>query len=676
MQVVGMVPKWYGSGWRAGQRVPYCHGAVKCCLPERLGWRKFAGCGKFSIGRTRVSACEIGGAKVGMLDLIYVDYIYVAAAVFILLLWGRFLVWIDNDLPNMPELPMQLWKGGLLASVAIILLIWLLIPNFWIALALNILIPAGLLGYYWHTRVKILGSSGDLLGAIAWRMERFSANRQAQKSMNQLGLRYEGKGAKPVPLPAIDDPAYNGVALLDQLLIQALENRAGRIDLVPAEHAYELIFTTDGVAYPQPGMQRSNAEPLIQAAKLMTGLSLEERRRPQSAIFTTRDADNNAVHWTANCSGTTAGERLWLQVNAKDNWKMSLEHLGLSSEQLTGLRDALKGNEGLVIVSSPAHMGRTTTLYSLLAGHDAYTTSIQTLEINPRADFDSITTAKFDPSAVNASHAKTLQSLMLKDPHVLMVAQCPDAASAELIAKYSSEEHRVYVGLRANDTIAALELWRKVLPDNQTAASALRVVIAQRLVRLLCPTCKIGYQPDEAMLAKLNLPVGRELAAFRANTQPAHDQKGNLVKCPDCASLGYRGQTGIFEVLVINDDIRRAIATGRPSEEIRTLARKNNMMFLVEHGFRKFALGITSIQEVIRVCTPEKKPSMKPKSASGGSRTGGSRAGGSIGGTQAGNSRGGSSVKGATSPGSSRPGASRAGGSSPGGTASGGSGRG
>jgi type II secretory ATPase GspE/PulE/Tfp pilus assembly ATPase PilB-like protein len=575
----------------------------------------------------------------------YVNFIYVAVAVAMMVLWGRFLVWIDNDLPNMPEQPAELWKGVLLGSLVILLLIWLLVPNFWFALVLNIFIPAALLGYYWRTRVAVLGSSGDLLGVISGHMANISAGRRAKKSVSQLGLRYEGKGGKSLHLPAVEDPSYNGVVLLDQLLIQGLENRAQRIDLMPSDQAYEMSFSTDGVAYPQSGMQRSNAEPLIQAAKQLTGLSLEERRRPQSAVFTTRDADNNPVHWTVNTSGTTAGERMWLQINAKDNWKMPLDHLGMSAEQLTALREALQGNEGLIIVSSPPHMGRTTTLYSLLASHDAYTTSINTFEINPRADFESISLTRFDPSAVNASHSKALQSLMLKDPHILMVAQCPDAATAELIAKYSREDHRVYVGLRANDAIAALELWRKVLPDNQVAAAPLRVIISQRLVRLLCPTCKIAYQPDEAMLAKLNLPVGRDLSAFKANTQPGRDQKGNLIKCPDCASLGYRGQTAIFEILVINDDIRRAIATGRSPEEIRTLARKNNMMFMVEHGFRKFALGITSIQEVIRVCTPEKKPAGKPKpaSASSASRAGASKAGSAVGEVPPGNSQAGNS---------------------------------
>ncbi|MGC8541577.1 MAG: GspE/PulE family protein [Phycisphaerae bacterium] len=582
----------------------------------------------------------------------YVNIIYVGVAVAVLVLWGRFLVWIDNDLPNMPEQPALIWKGALLGSVAILLLIWLLVPNFWFALVLNLFIPASLLGYYWRTRVQVLGSSGDLLGVISGRMEQFSAGRRAKKSVSQLGLRYEGKGGKPLHLPAVEDPAYNGVVLLDQLLIQGLENRAQRIDLMPSAQAYEMSFRTDGVTYPQSGMQRTNAEPLIQAVKQLTGLSMEERRRPQSAAFTTRDADNNAVQWTANTSGTTAGERLWLQVNAKDNWKIPLDHLGMSSEQLTSLREVLQGNEGLIIVSSPPHMGRTTTLYSLLANHDAYTTSINTFEINPRADFESISLTRFDPAAPNASHSKALQSLMLKDPHILMVAQCPDAATAELIAKYSREEHRVYVGLRANDAITALELWRKVLPDNQMAATPLRAIISQRLVRLLCPTCKIAYQPDEAMLAKLNLPIGRDLSAFKANTQPSRDQKGNLIKCPDCASLGYRGQTGIFEILIINDEIRRAIATGRPVEEIRTLSRKNNMMFMVEHGFRKFALGITSIQEVIRVCTPDKKTASKPKAAAtGASKADTNQAGkipgqSQVGAPGAGNSRAGGSSAG------------------------------
>ena len=256
-------------------------------------------------------------------------------------------------------------------------------------------------------------------------------------------------------------------------------------------------------------------------------------------------------------------------------------------------------------MASPAHMGRTTMLYSLLTTHDAYTNSIQTVESNPRCDFESVTVNKIDPQNPEASAAKILSTLLLKDPNVLLLGLCTDAASADAIARFG-QDRKAYVGLMAADSLAALDQWRKLVGNSEATAQSLRAVIASRLVRVLCPACKTGYAPDADTLSRLNLSLGRDIKAFKANTQPMVDSKGNPVKCGECGGIGYKGRTGIYEVLVINDEIRKAVASNKTIDEIRTLARKNHLMLLVEHGIRKFAGGLTSIQEVLRVCSPEK----------------------------------------------------------------------
>jgi len=547
-----------------------------------------------------------------ILGFIYVNVIYLAIAAALLLFWAKLVVWINEDLLLLKQQKPIFWRYILLGSLGLIILLWILVPNFWLALLCNLVICGGLIGWYWKVRVDELGSSGNLLTAIWSGFGNYSEKREAKRSAGGLVLSYSLGGGKLAPLPPTDDPVYPGVILMDQLLLQTLEFRAQKVELTPSEQNYELTFTVDGVSYPQPPVQRDAAEPMILATKQLTMMQLEERRRPQKAELNVRDPMGNSSSWMAHSSGTTAGEKLILQLNERQNWKLPLDHLGFSSEQLDAVKQIVAMNDGLVIVTSPPHMGRTTTLYSLLACHDAYTTSIQTMEVLPKADFESVTINRFDPQAVNASHSKTLSSITLKDPLVLLVAQCPDVASGEIIARYAGEEHRVYLGLRQNDTLGALDLWRKLAANNEAAAQPLRAIIASRTLRLLCPTCKIAYQPDAAMLAKVNMPVGRQGQFYRANTQPGRDDKGNLVRCPDCGSLGYRGITGIFEVMIVNDPIRAAIASGKSLEEIRTLARKNNMMLLVEHGIRKFAMGMTSIQEVLRVCSTEKASPAKP----------------------------------------------------------------
>ncbi len=577
--------------------------------------------------------------------LLYINVLFLLLALGLMILWARMAVWIHVDMANLTNQPVLVWKSVLVGSLLLMTIIWMIVPTFYAAFPVNLLIAGGTFAWYWRIRTAQLGSSGSgLVGALTGKIGQLAEGRQAARSAQQLILSYMKAGGAPIPLPRTDDPSWASMLAADQLLIQATEGRSQKIELIPSQQAYDVHFTVDGVAYPQSGVQRNTAEMVIQAVKTLAGLSLEERRRPQRGMFMARDPDRNIVTWTAHSSGTTAGEKLVIYANEKDSWRLPLDHLGFSSDQLTALKTIMKQPDGLVISAAPSHMGRTTTLYSFLGGLDAFTTSIQTLEINPRVEFESITTTKFDPQATDAIHSKALQSIMLKDPHVLMVAQCPDAATADLVSKYASAEHQVYLGLKSSDSRAVLELWRKLVTDRDTAAASLRAIISQRLVRLLCPTCKVAYQPDSATIAKLNLPVGRELQSFKANTQAVRDQRGNLIKCPDCGGLGYRGQTGIFEVLVVNDEIRAAIREGKNAEEIITLARKSGMVMLVEHGIRKFAMGITSIQEVIRVCSAEKPASRsRAPGSAGGSRSGGSTAGGSqSGGSSDGGARDGS----------------------------------
>lgn len=562
-----------------------------------------------------------------MQAFIYINPIFAVICFAFILGWAKFTTWIGTDLKQLTDQNEVAWRAVLLGSVVLNILLWIVIPNFAVALIGNLVVIGAIFGYYVKVRVDQLGPPPNPIDMLTGKLGFASAKRQASKAAGQLSLSYLTGSGRQAQLPKVDDPAYNGVLLLDNLVFQALDARAQRIDLVPSEQAYDVVYTTDGVGYPQSGMQRSAAEPIIQAVKLISGLSMEERRRPQKSALIVMDAAHNRTPLAVRTSGTTAGEKLTLVMNNSDNYKMALDNIGLSSEQLAAIREIINDNNGLVIVASPSHMGRTTTLYSLIGAHDALTRSIQTLECNPRADFESITVTPFDPQAINSSHSKTLQSICLKDPDIILVGQCPDAATAEVMSKYAANEHRVYLGLRTGaDAPTVIDLWRNLLPDKELAARPLRAVICQRLVRLLCPTCKIAYQPDAQTLTKLNLPSSRQIQAFRANTQPGRDPKGNLVvKCPDCASLGYRGVTGLFEVLVVTPEIRDLIARGRSAEEIRNAARKNGMIMLVEHGLRKFALGITSIQEVTRVFVDDRAKKAREEkitSASGGSTTG------------------------------------------------------
>lgn len=535
----------------------------------------------------------------------YLNLVYWLIAVAGLLAWARFAAFVSRDVATLSTLPELMWRVIVLSALLVMTWVFILMPSFWVALPLNMMIGGGVVGWYWMMRVKELGSAGHLFQKTIRAAGKVSKGIEEKRSAKQVMLRYLRPDDSPMPLPSPNDPVAAGLSIMDQLMIRALERHAETIELMPGQAGYELRMVIDGLPYPQPPMGRNVAEPVIMALKSLAGLGLEERRRPQEGKFKVRDADGVTTVWTIRTSGTTAGERLSLSANEKGRWDRKLDELGLATDQLAALKVLGKTNLGVVIVATPRAAGRTTMLYSLLRMHDAFINAVQTVELNPQAELEGVTVIRFDQRAADGSMAKTVNSVFLRDPNVVMIAQVAEAATADLVMKYGEQEHRVYAGLNAFDTMAGLEQWMQLASNKRVAADSLQAVISQRLVRTLCQTCRIPYQPDAGTLQKLNLPVGRNLQSFKANTEPLRDKRGQLIICPECGGTGYRGRTGIFEVLVITADMRKAMAEGN-LQEVRAQARKNNMMLLVEHGIRKFASGVTSIQEVLRVVAPDK----------------------------------------------------------------------
>jgi general secretion pathway protein E len=544
----------------------------------------------------------------------YINVIYWLIALASLVAWARFATFmcadVTRNLVDQPELP---WKLGSAGVFLLMLLVYLLMPSFWIALPANIVIAGGAVAYFWNIRVKTLGAAGHLFKGAIQAASNVSAGIQERKNARQVQLTYLRHDNTPMPLPGPQDPLAVGLGTADGIVIQALMRRAEIVDLAPSQDGYSLNLITDGMGAMQPAMQRSAAEAAIQAFKVLAGLSAEERRRPQTGEFRSKDAEGAQTVWTVRTSGSTVGERVVLSANEKGLWDLPLDQLGMTSEQLADVKKLAGDTKGLVLVCGPRGHGRTTTLYALLRQHDAFTNSVQTLEVNPQTEIEGVTINRFDPRAGSeVSFGKMLQSLMLKDPNILLISQVPDAQTADQITRYAGdaegtqEAHRLYTTLPSLDSFSALELWLNLNSSKREAASVLRLIVAQRLIRILCPTCKIPYQPDEATMKRLNLPVGRNLQSFKANTEPLVDRKGNKFTCPDCAGIGFRGRTGIFEVLVVSDDIKKALMSGANSNQIKALARKNNLLFLVEHGIRKFASGVTAIHEVTRVINPDK----------------------------------------------------------------------
>jgi len=546
----------------------------------------------------------------------YLNLVYWLVALGSLLAWGRFATFVGEDLETkMIDLPELGWKLGMLGVMVVMFVVWVAMPSFWVAMPVNLVIAGGVVAVYWVLRVKALGSRGHLFQGALNTMASATGTMQAKKNAKQVQLAYLRSDDQPLPLPKRDDPLAVGLATADDILIQALVKRADQIEMVPGQGGggYALGLLVDGVMYNQPALERTAAEAAIQAFKVIAGLSVEERRRPQSGKLKTRDASGTGTVWTIRSSGSTAGERISIIANEKGRWDMKVEAIGFSTDQMKAVKTLAEDTQGVVLVASQKGHGQTSTLYALLRQHDAFMNSLALFETDPKTEIEGATSVKYELKGSDQTYAKTLQSLFLKDPNVVMVSQVGETQTADTITRFVDEEsahgRRVYAGFVAKDAMDAVQQWVSLNTDKSTAIKELRMVVASRLLRILCPTCKIPYQPDEATLKKLNLPASRNLQAFKANTDMVVDKKGNKIVCPECSGTGFRGRTGIFEVMVINDEMRKAMINNANESQIKAIARKNHMILMTEHGIRKFATGITAINEVTRVMSSEKSKS-------------------------------------------------------------------
>jgi type II secretory ATPase GspE/PulE/Tfp pilus assembly ATPase PilB-like protein len=256
----------------------------------------------------------------------------------------------------------------------------------------------------------------------------------------------------------------------------------------------------------------------------------------------------------------------------------------------------------------------TTTLYSLILGHDAFIQNIHTLEQEYLTEIDIITQHLMEKGPEARTGAQQLRSVLHADPDVIMVGRCNEPEMAKMATKaVTNTGKKLYIGIPAASTFQALSEWLKMVGDNKKVANSLLAIINQKLLRILCKECREGYAPDVTMLKKLNLPADKIKQFFRPPTELEYDKHGNPIICENCQGTGYYGRTAVFETLFVTDGLRKLIAEDVPINVLRTECRKSRMLFLQEQALRKVIDGTTSIQEVLRITTeaPQKRPAKK-----------------------------------------------------------------
>ncbi len=379
------------------------------------------------------------------------------------------------------------------------------------------------------------------------------------------------------------------IKLVNLLLSGAIKDRASDIHIEPYQSALKIRYRIDGILYDILSLPRRIQSPLTSRVKIMAKLNIAEKRLPQDGRIEIKIADRS-VDIRVSVIPTAFGERVVLRLLDKSGAFLLLPELGMGEKSVRMFNKLIKSPYGIILVTGPTGSGKTTTLYATLSTINQPGINIITIEDPIEYQIDGIGQIQVNPK-IDLTFAAGLRSIVRQDPDVILVGEIRDKETAEIAIQSSLTGHLVFSTLHTNDAASAVTRLIDMGIEPFLVTSSVIAIIAQRLVRVLCPKCKEAYEPDDESL--VNMGIARDILALHV----LYRRKG----CHACMNTGYRGRTAIFEIMLMEEDIKRLILKTSDSNQISDLAIRHGMTNLLYDGAQKVLAGITTIEEVFRV---------------------------------------------------------------------------
>ncbi len=514
--------------------------------------------------------------------------------------WLPLLTWIYQDAEAI-ETKGIFWTAIVLGAGAAGAIIWLFIPVFIAGMLLYlIVVGATSLAYVKHRNSKVLDFD-KILTVDHIKNLLDSKEKKLAKFKNFIFIT---ANKNEIPIPEPRTPDFFGYKTAFEILSDAIWRRASSIAFSPTPQDYTIAYYVDGMVLKQPSMGREQMNYFTRFIKQLADLDTKEKRKPQKGTFKIAQSESY-TEWEVTTAGSTAGEQIRLKEISHEDLPR-VNEIGLMPEQYEQLSRFNEIKQGVFIISGPQKSGITTTVYAFLRNHDAFINHINTLERQASHNLPNITQNTFNLSDTGTTtFAKKLQTVVRTGPDVIGVGGCEDAETAQVACNAAADGKLMYVTLKAESVIQAFAKWLKFVGDRRLAAGTLLGISNQRLLRKLCDECKQAYTPDKELFKKFNISAEKTKVLYRAG-KVLYDKRGKASTCENCQGTGYFGRTGIFEIIMLNNELRKTLMQTKSLPEIGTQFRRAKMLYLQEQALRRVINGTVAINEMIRVLSKPK----------------------------------------------------------------------
>ena len=378
------------------------------------------------------------------------------------------------------------------------------------------------------------------------------------------------------------------IRLVNLIISRAIETRASDIHIEPFERDLKVRYRVDGILYDQESPPKRLKAAIISRIKIMARLNIAERRIPQDGRIKMKVLGKD-VDLRVSTLPTMYGESVVMRILDKSNTQIyDVEKLGFSSQMQGVFEDLIVRPYGIVLVTGPTGSGKTTTLYGALTKINQPDKKIVTIEDPVEYQIDGINQIHVNPK-IGLTFAAGLRSIVRQDPDVIMVGEMRDLETVEIGIRAALTGHLVFSTLHTNDAPSSISRMVDMGAQDYLLASTILGILAQRLVRVICPHCREQQPVEESFLEEIGFPLTDETAVFEG--------KG----CGECGQTGYSGRLGIFELMLMTEEVRRLVLTNADATQLRKTAIQDGMISLRVDGFKKVQQGVTTLSEVLRV---------------------------------------------------------------------------